>query len=65
MIPSIAINISIKHQVLPLRAVVDLGVLVMKEYSKFPKAPTLLERHHQIVLSHIRTLVVERMSTLL
>ena len=36
-------------QVLPLRARVDLGVMAIKRYSTFPKAPALLEPHHQIV----------------
>ena len=31
------------------RARVDLGAMAMKEYSAFPKAPALLEPHHQIV----------------
>ena len=34
---------------LPLPARVDLGVMAMKGYSAFPKAPALLELHHQIV----------------
>ena len=34
---------------LSLRAKVDLAVMAMKEYSAFPKAPELLETHHQIV----------------
>ena len=33
---------------LPLRTRVDLGSMAMKEYSAFPKAPALLETHHQI-----------------
>ena len=37
------------YQVLPLRARVDLGAMAMKGYSAFPKAPALLESHHQIV----------------
>ena len=37
------------YQVLPLRARVDLGAMATKEYSAFPKAPALLEPHHQIV----------------
>ena len=37
------------YQVLPLRARVDLGAMAMKGYSAFPKAPALLEPHHQIV----------------
>ena len=35
-------------QVLLLRARVDLGVRTMKGHSRFPKAPELLEPHHQI-----------------
>ena len=38
---------------LPIRARVDLGAVAIKEYSAFPKAPRLLESHHQIVLCHI------------
>ena len=34
---------------LQLLARVDLGVMKMKVYSVFPKAPALLEPHHQIV----------------
>ena len=34
---------------LPLWARVDLTVMAMKGYSAFPKAPALLEPHHQIV----------------
>ena len=37
----------------PLRVKVDLGVMARKGYSTFPKAPGLLEPHHQIALSHI------------
>ena len=37
------------HQVLPLRAKVDLGAMAMKGYSTFPKARASLEPHHQIV----------------
>ena len=37
------------YQVLPLRARVDQGAMTIKEYSAFPKAPVLLEPHHQIV----------------
>ena len=36
-------------QVLPLRTRVDLGAIAMKGYSAFPKAPVLLEPHHQSV----------------
>ena len=32
---------------------VDLGVMLIKGYSAFPKAPTLLEPHHQIVLFYL------------
>ena len=41
------------YQVLPLRARVDEGAMAIKEYSAFPKAPLLLEPHHQIVKCHI------------
>ena len=34
----------------PLQARVDLGVIAIKMYSAFPKAPALLEPHHQIIL---------------
>ena len=37
------------YQVLPLWARVDLGVMAMKGYPVSPKAPALLEPHHQIV----------------
>ena len=37
------------YQVLALWARVDLGVMTMKGYSVFPKAPALLKPHHQIV----------------
>ena len=36
-------------QVLPRWIRVDLEVMTMKGYSTFPKAPALLEPHHQIV----------------
>ena len=39
---------------LPLRARVDLGAIAMKGYSKFPKAPALLEAHYQIVILDTR-----------
>ena len=42
---------------LPLQATVDQGVIAVKEYSALPKAPALMEPHHQSVLYHIRTLV--------
>ena len=41
------------YQVLPRRARVDLGVMAMKGYSVFPKAPALLGPHHQIVQCHM------------
>ena len=34
---------------LPLWARVDQGAIAMKRYSALPKAPALLEPHHQIV----------------
>ena len=37
------------YQVLPLQAKVDLGVMAIKGYSAFPKAPALLELQHHIV----------------
>ena len=39
---------------LPLLARLDLGAMAMKGYSAFPKAPALLEPHHQIVYCHIQ-----------
>ena len=39
---------------LPLRARVDLGVMVRNKYSAFLKASSLLEPHHQIVLCHMQ-----------
>ena len=42
---------------LPLRARVDLGAMAIKGYSAFPKAPALLEPHHQIFSVIIRTLM--------
>ena len=46
------------YLVLSLRARVNLRAMAMKEYSTFPKAPALLEPHHQIVFSVLsRTLV--------
>ena len=39
---------------LTLRAREDLEAIAMKEYSAFPKAPDLLELHHQIVECHIQ-----------
>ena len=38
----------------PLQARVDLGVMAMKSYSAFPKAPALLELYHLIVKCHIQ-----------
>ena len=32
----------------------DLEAMAVKEYYAFPKAPALLEPHHQIVLCHIK-----------
>ena len=47
------------NQVLPLGLRVDLGVMAMEGYSAFPKAPALMEPHHQVVYSVIsRALVV-------
>ena len=37
------------YQLLPLQVRLDLKVMAMKGYSAFPKAPALLEPHHQIV----------------
>ena len=37
------------YQVLPFQVKVDLGAMVMKGYSAFPKAPALFEPVHQIV----------------
>ena len=39
---------------LPRQARVDLREMGMKGYSAFPKAPTLLEPHRQIVYCHIQ-----------
>ena len=39
---------------LSLRAKVDLGTMAMKRYSAFPKAPALVEPHHQMVSCHIQ-----------
>ena len=41
------------YQVLSLRARMDQGAMAMKMYPTFPRAPGL-ERHHQIVLCHIK-----------
>ena len=32
----------------------DRGAMAMKRYPAFPKAPALLEPHHQIVYCHIQ-----------
>ena len=54
--PLVLFNPSIgPYQVLPCRARVDLGAKAMKGYSAFPKAPALLEPHHQIVSVITRT----------
>ena len=45
----LTIQFTVPFKVLPIRAKVDLGAMAMKEYSAFPKAPALLEPHHQIV----------------
>ena len=45
---------------LPLQVRVDLGVMVMKRYSAFPKAPALLEPHHQMVSCHIQETPLQR-----
>ncbi len=37
------------YQVLSFLAIVELGVIAMKGYFTFPKAPALMEPHHQIV----------------
>ena len=37
------------YQMYLFRARVDLGAMVMKGYSAFPKAPASLEPHQQIV----------------
>ena len=41
------------YQVLPFQAWVDLVAIAMKGYSAFPKAPVLLEPHHQIIKSYL------------
>ena len=38
---------------LSLQARVDLGAMAMKGESVFPKAPALLEPHHQIISCHM------------
>ena len=47
-------NLNVKQMgpnlVLPLQVRVDLGEMVMKGYSAFPKTPVLLEPHHQIFI---------------
>ena len=42
------------YQELPFRTRVNLGAMTMKGYSAFPKAPSLLEPHHQIIYYHIQ-----------
>ena len=42
---------------LSLRARVDLGAMAMEVRSTFPKAPALLEPHHQIFFVISKTLV--------
>ena len=42
------------YRSLPLRARVDLGVMIIKGYFAFSKAIALLKPHHQIVLYHIQ-----------
>ena len=37
------------YQVLPSQAIVDLGVMAVKEYSTYLKAPVSLEHHNLIV----------------
>ena len=41
------------YQVLTLRPRIDQGVIAKRRHSIFPKALSLLEVHHQIVLCHI------------
>ena len=47
------------YQVLPLQARVDLGAMVMKGYSTFPKASALQLPPHQIILGHIQDTCLE------
>ena len=42
------------YQVLPLRARADLGEMAVKVHPEFPKAPSLLQPHHQIDKWHIQ-----------
>ena len=42
------------YQVLPLQDRVNLGVMAMRGYTAFPKAPALLESYSQIVSWHIQ-----------
>ena len=44
------------YQMLPLRHRLNLGAIAIKRYFSFLKEPALQEPHHQIVLSHNRTL---------
>ena len=42
------------YQRIPVWVRVDLWAMAEKGYGAFPKAPALLEPHHQIVESHIQ-----------
>ena len=42
------------YQVLPLQVRVDQGAIAMKGYSTFPKAPALLQPHHEIVYCNMQ-----------
>ena len=42
------------NQVQTLQARVNLGAMAKKGYSAFPRAPVLLEPHHQIIQYHIQ-----------
>ena len=42
------------YPVLSLWAIVDLGIMAMKEYSGFPKVSALLEPKHKIISCHIQ-----------
>ena len=48
---------TIQFSINTLWARVDLGVMAIKGYTTFPKAPALLEPDHQIDKCHIRTLI--------
>ena len=45
---ALSLNVEHKDQVLLLRARVDMGVMAMKGYTAFLRAPELLESHHLI-----------------